>query len=169
MVIRLERVFQMDFRLNLGQGFMCGPAVCGMEWAELGAITAVSHFPWLPSQPGFIGNTWVGENGCRRSRCDTPNTKVRAEGLKWRSKSCVAQEELEIGFPGVLTTFSVTLRKTLWFGCRNSHPIKNHRVWKSSSWACWAAYWTPAIPAFQRWLESITISRSAWVIQQACG
>lgn len=89
----------------------------------------------------------------------------------WNGEARAAwpRKSWKLAFQESVTTFSVTLRKTLWFGCRNSHPIKNHRVWKSLTWACWASYWTPAIPAFQRWLESITISRSAWVIQQVCG
>lgn len=167
MVIRLERVFQMDFRLNLGQGFMCGPAVCGMERAELGAITG--GFP-LPLT-SFTARLHWKHVSWRERLSEEPLRHSKYKSPCWR----IEMEKQELRGPGRVgdwlsrSLLSVTLRKTLWFGCRNSHPIKNHRVWKSSSWACWAAYWTPAIPAFQRWLESITISRSAWVIQQVCG
>lgn len=122
---------------------MCGPAVCGMERAELSweQSRVVSHFPRLPSQPGFIGNTWAVGGAAATLQIQKSVLEADKSGwsfatLDWNVEARAAWPRMswKLAFQESIKALSVTLRKALWFGCRNSHPIKNHRVWKLPSW-----------------------------------
>ena len=165
MVIRHERVFQMNLRLNLGECFLFRPAVCGMERAEQSwgrAITGSSPFPldFLRSQASFktcefVRITVTGAAPTlqiQKSMPEADRNTGRLAAYIWKWKLRAQWLKTSWIFVFVFKVCSVIFSKTLSFGCRNSLLKKNHRFhkWSGRAWG-WGWSRTPAIPAFSRW------------------